>query len=240
MREISNPEFLPEGPQEPVFGASADEGKSMRTRMLGRSAMEGSNRPEVAPRAAERASLGELPRAGEPLERHPEVAEPLRQGLEHTRAGIERWNEQDQARAEHWFGSSSPEVREHLRGTFERIDGAKSEVRLRPFGPELTNEERANTFAYVEPYLHVQGQEYDVHVGELYSEADGPPDSQSGVIVHELSHFYDLGATEDFEDDYGHDGARRVADRSVTDALYTGDNIEYFYEEYEQEARRAR
>jgi hypothetical protein len=170
-----------------------------------------------------------IPEGGEPLSEYPEIERQLRDNLERARQGVERWGPEDQQNAERWFGSSGAEVREHLDRVLGRIEADVDRVRLMPFGDDLHPDDRPETFAYVHP----GDTERRIYVGELFGESgDVPPDSQAGILVHEMSHFKDIAATGDVKGAYGVDGSQKLAMTNPLAALNTADNLEYFVEEY--------
>ena len=172
---------------------------------------------------------GDIEEGGEPLAEFPAIEQRLRQSVERAREGVQRWGPQDEARAETWFGSSGPEVRQHVSDVLERMDAEIDRVRLMPFEDGEDPAEMAETFAYVYP----GDQERRVYVGVLFRDAsEAPPDSQAGILVHEMSHFSDIGATRDVKAAYGREGSRQLALSHPELARRTADNFEYFVEEY--------
>lgn len=186
-------------------------------------------RGEQIERPAEPERPVDLPEGGEPLSEYPEMERQLRDNLERARQGVERWGPEDQQNAERWFGSSGPEVREHLDRVLGRIEAEVDRVRLMPFGEDLHPDDRSETFAYVHP----GDTERRIYVGDLFGESgDVPPDSQAGILVHEMSHFKDIAGTGDVKGAYGVDGSLKLAIDNPHAARNTADNLEYFVEEY--------
>lgn len=169
---------------------------------------------------------------GVSLSERPEVERELREGLDRVREGLQRWGPEDQARAQEWFGSSSPEVRERLGGVFEKIDTNVHRITIAPFESKISAAKRERLVAYVYPDHRLPDGGYRIHVGSLFENADSPPDSKSGIVVHEMSHFVDIADTEDDDDHYGQSGSRLLAMKDPERAQRTADNIEYFYEAY--------
>jgi peptidyl-Lys metalloendopeptidase len=52
--------------------------------------------------------------------------------------------------------------------------------------------------------------------------------SRGGTLIHEMSHFDVVAATDDIV--YGQDGARALADSNPDDAIKNADSHEYFSE----------
>jgi uncharacterized Zn-binding protein involved in type VI secretion len=68
---------------------------------------------------------------------------------------------------------------------------------------------------------------YTFFLGDLFwKEAKKGTKSTGGALVHELSHFEDIGHTVDF--DYGVDQCLFLAENYPSRALYNADNYEYF------------
>jgi predicted nucleotidyltransferase len=67
-------------------------------------------------------------------------------------------------------------------------------------------------------------------LAELERASDSPPDSQAGIILHELSHFPDCGATNDYF--YGPTKCAQLAQTNPGKALGNADSFEYFMEEF--------
>lgn len=84
----------------------------------------------------------------------------------------------------------------------------------------------ANTYAYVFP----NDPDLTVHLCSVFWQVSNSlqPDSQPGTIVHELSHFIVVGATDDHE--YGPPACRQLAENEPNKAVNNGDSMEYFVE----------
>lgn len=138
-------------------------------------------------------------------------------------SSLARWDVEDQRLCSKWFGNNHEATRDQLVGIVQRMQQHAGEVKLVPFedgkgGPD--------TFAYVYP----DDPRRHVFVGDLFWSTDAsPPDSQAGVILHELSHFRDVAGTADHV--YGTDGAEHLSAVNPSLALENADNIEYYFEE---------
>jgi len=81
------------------------------------------------------------------------------------------------------------------------------------------------TFAYVYPTDPV----HTVHLCNQFWKAPLKGyNSQGGTIVHEMSHFSDIGGTQDYV--YGAEGAEDLASTSPDKAIKNADNYEYYAE----------
>lgn len=81
-----------------------------------------------------------------------------------------------------------------------------------------------NYYAYVYP-----SQPYKVYLcNAFWSASRTGTDSQSGTIVHEISHFNVVAGTDDYV--YGQTGAKNLAISNPSQAIENADNHEYFAE----------
>ena len=125
-------------------------------------------------------------------------------------------------------GDSSEETRQYLDQVLTNIDRNLDQATLRPLEPA---EDKPEIFAYV--YGTEPGR--DIYVGEAFWQAgSNPPDTQAGVLVHEMSHFEDIGGTIDDPDAYGAENSERLARTEPEKAARAADNFEYFVEEYQK------
>lgn len=160
---------------------------------------------------------------GSRLTSHPEMHQEVLDRLDAAQAAVDRWGEEDRRRANHWFGDDSDAVRRELAGRVERIRGVLDDVQLVPFEPGEGDE---HTFAYVYP----DASDRKIYVGDLFwNSGTEPPDSQAGVLFHELSHFNDIAGTGDVA--YGRDPCRDLTEQGASTALWNADNYEYYIEE---------
>jgi peptidyl-Lys metalloendopeptidase len=87
-------------------------------------------------------------------------------------------------------------------------------------------DDQANVYAYVYPV----DQSHTIYLCSAFwpSKVIGGFDTQAGTLIHELSHFNDIGATDDWV--YGTTGARQLARTTPARAVNNADNFEYFSE----------
>lgn len=138
-------------------------------------------------------------------------------------ASLTQWDTNDQQLCEKWFGSSDESTRQKLADVVQRMQQHAAEVNLVPFEDGKGG---TSIFAYVYP----SDPQRRVFVGDLFWSTDTtPPDSQAGVILHELSHFSDIAGTSDHA--YGTYEAEELSTSDPSLALDNADNIEYYFEE---------
>jgi hypothetical protein len=162
---------------------------------------------------------------GTPLSGVPGVQAGVLGALARADVSLSRWDANDQALCARWMGDSSDATRARLQSIASRMRQRSTEIELVPFehghgGPD--------TFAYVYP----NDPGHHVFVGDLFwGQHDSPPpmDSKAGVIIHEMSHFTDVGDTHDHI--YGQDGAASLAEVfGSEESLDNADNVEYYFE----------
>jgi len=81
-------------------------------------------------------------------------------------------------------------------------------------------------YAYVVPYI-TQTKVINL-CGAFWTAPMTGQDSKAGTLIHELSHFYDIGGAQDYV--YGTSAALLLATNNYTEAWNNSDNIEYFAE----------
>jgi peptidyl-Lys metalloendopeptidase len=127
------------------------------------------------------------------------------------RGSVQRYKE--------WFGNYSATRWNTVQRNFDRIYATLS-------GRTITFEcdDSVSAFAYVYP-----SRPYDVYLGQAFWTAPRTgTDSKAGTIIHEVSHFNVVAATDDVV--YGQSGARSLANTNPSDAVRNADSHEYFAE----------
>lgn len=143
--------------------------------------------------------------------------------LSSASASLALWGVEDRRLCEKWFGTSSDFMRQHLISVVQRMQQHAGEVKLVPFEHNTDEQE---TFAYVYP----SDPQRRVFVGDLFwSAGRTPPDTQAGVILHELSHFLDIAGTGDHAK--GPEECEELSMSNPALAVENADNIEYYFEE---------
>ncbi len=88
----------------------------------------------------------------------------------------------------------------------------------------MTTTDEPGLYAYVYP-----NDNSKIYLGQEFGHAPvSGYDSTAGTLAHEISHFNDVGGTDDHV--YGQVGAIRLADQSSDKALDNADNYQYFIE----------
>lgn len=138
-------------------------------------------------------------------------------------ASLSRWNSQDRETCRRWFGTDDEHTRNVLIGRLQACEKMLPQLTIRMAPPETA----PTVFAFVYP----NDPSHSVFLGPQFRQATRtPPDSRSGTLLHEVSHFTDVGATNDWV--YGAAAAKRLALASPAHALSNADNFEYYCEEF--------
>ena len=123
------------------------------------------------------------------------------------------------ARYTEWFGGYSAAAGTQVKGQFASIRAA---FETKPITVDCSC--KKTYYAYVYP-----GQPYKIYVCRAFWSAPATgTDSKAGTLVHEMSHFTAVAATNDWV--YGQAGARSLAKSDAGKARNNADNHEYFAE----------
>ncbi|CAE6514682.1 unnamed protein product [Rhizoctonia solani] len=117
-----------------------------------------------------------------------------------------------------WFGALADNRTEIVKGHYANLTGKVDEFQFD------CSCDKADTFAYVYPtkfptvYL----------CGAFWKAPVSGTDSKAGTIVHEGTHFVNIGSTQDYA--YGQSGAKSLASSDPDRAIMNADSHEYFVE----------
>ena len=103
-----------------------------------------------------------------------------------TLESLDRWNNADQEDFRYFFKDSSEETRMYVRNVFAKMDSLLDSYTSRNFMVY----EGDDALAFVDP-----GNKGSVFVEPRFFE--GTENSQARVLIHEVSHFWDVGSTDD-------------------------------------------
>jgi peptidyl-Lys metalloendopeptidase len=123
-----------------------------------------------------------------------------------------------------WFGAYEESRWNRVKDNFSRIASATSNQTVN-FSCDCPDVSSDDVIAYVFP-----SSPYSVYIcpGFFNFRSIGGANSQSGIIIHELSHFSVLADTDDHV--YGVGGALALAVNTPSQAISNADNYEYFAE----------
>jgi uncharacterized Zn-binding protein involved in type VI secretion len=133
-------------------------------------------------------------------------------------AALIRWTARDRQHFKEWFGIDSEDARQVM---LERTRDMRDKIRQVRF-----EQCDADAYAHTWPWGNT------IHLEKKFWTAKrmGPDlDSRAGTVIHEASHFWGSGSTQDRG--YGEGRARNLARNYPGWAMSNADNNEYFYED---------
>jgi peptidyl-Lys metalloendopeptidase len=131
-------------------------------------------------------------------------------------ASLDRWNEEDRRHFKEWFGTDSEWARQFMRR------------RMQLMRDQLLSEDFA-VGSKEDNYAHVYKVGKTVYLDERFWTAPRMgEDSRAGTLLHETSHFYGAGGTDDVV--YGRRGCRALARKDPSGAMRNADSHEYWLE----------
>lgn len=142
------------------------------------------------------------------------------------------WDDKAKANVKTWMGDDSEATRTMLQDRIKKEQALLDTMDEKNFKPGTQKDlgkkpKIENTWAYVIP----NDTTHTVYLGGLFDDPATPDtgqDSRAGTLVHELSHFDDVGGTKDVV--YGADDAKNLAKKKPADAQKNADNFEYYME----------
>jgi Lysine-specific metallo-endopeptidase len=154
--------------------------------------------------------------------------------LEAKKAELARWNADDQAKFKKAFGTDSEDARKNIQGRIDRMLELNKNTTVANFKPAEV-ESLKKAFAYV----YSDDSKHTIYLGEQYwTSPNTGADSKAGVLTHEMSHFNDIGKTDDSFDGYnkgktiyGVENSRNLASVRSDLALQHADSFEYYVED---------
>ena len=177
--------------------------------------------------------------------------------LDQRRKDVDLWNEDTQESFLTWFGTDEARARDLVRRLIVKAI-AKLTLKIKNFVPDQPPRKLGTTaaqyrdaldshnreFAYVNPDRRGGKYEMIVHLGPEFATADAT--TRAGTLIHEVSHFFTVGQTDDVESAflgmqvekrgdktvtmYGYARAERLSMQSQKNALRNADNFEFFVE----------
>jgi len=145
------------------------------------------------------------------------IADEARSALSNTPEGAR----QKARRYREWFGDYEATRYDIVNTNFDNIWDALVNQDL-----IFTCDDSERAYAYVRP-----SKPYEIYLGQAFWKAPlTGTDSQGGVIVHEMSHFYVVASTDDHV--YGQPKCRELAKKDPDSAIGNADSHEYFAENH--------
>lgn len=178
--------------------------------------------------------------------------------LEQRLQDLDVWDEGTQQSFLTWFGTDETRARDLVRRRIVKAIAKLKALRVNNFLPDRPPKKAGLTatqyrdaldeynreFAYVNPDNRGGKYEMTVHLGPEFATADDT--TRAGTLIHEVSHFFTVGQTDDVESAflgmrvekrgdkkvtmYGYARAERLSMQSQKNALNNADNFEFFVE----------
>ncbi len=141
-----------------------------------------------------------------------------------------------------WFGSNGNHVKKRVESVLHKTstwlskvtfyclysnDGTSIQAQINPdTGKTILVDSSDRLFAYVYPH-----QLSAIYLGlGFFSASEIGSDTKFGTIIHEMTHFWLSGNTEDLH--YGRTHCLDLAARNSSAALHNADNFQYFTEDW--------
>jgi uncharacterized Zn-binding protein involved in type VI secretion len=143
--------------------------------------------------------------------------------LRAKKAALQRWDAAAQADFMTYFGKTDEASRKNIMDRIDRMQALIDSMTLDNF--KIADPSRPKIYAYVYP----NDKTHTVYLDQAFATAPATgTDSKAGTLGHEMSHFNDIGGTEDHV--YGSDDAKQTAKDAPDTALDNADNFEYYLE----------
>lgn len=152
--------------------------------------------------------------------------------LTERKKGLARWNADDRASFKRAFGSDNEAARTTISERIDRMLKLNKGMTANNFKPADPSE--PGTFAYV----YADDNTHTVYLDTGFVSANRiGADSRAGILCHEMSHFADIGGTQDNFSDYrnaryvyGTNASRQLAVARPDLAARHADSFEYYVE----------
>lgn len=143
--------------------------------------------------------------------------------LQTRKADLEQWDNTAKADVKKWFGSDDEATRKKLQERIDHMIDLNKKMTVENFAP--ADPPKDNRFAYVYP----NDKGHSIYLDGAFDKAPATGrDSKAGTLAHEMSHFNDIGSTNDHI--YGADNAKKLAQTDPDKAIENADNFEYYME----------
>ena len=122
-----------------------------------------------------------------------------------------------------WFGKDDEESKGKILERMRRTLKVCKELRIENFNSLNDGEKGEKDYGLVYPW----DRNHKVFLGAKFWEVkERNANNKAGVIIHELSHFRDIGNTDDIT--YGERGCLELAQSFPKEAMINADSFEYF------------
>jgi hypothetical protein len=148
------------------------------------------------------------------------------QMLEAKKKELQNWKTDRKARRafKKWFGATDKAARDKIANRIDKMLALNKDFKLDQFKDATPPDPKR--FAYVYP----TDKSHTVYIDQAFDSAPATgQDSAAGTLSHEMSHFNDIGGTQDHI--YGAENAKLLATTDSAKALDNADNFEYYLED---------
>jgi len=162
--------------------------------------------------------------------REPDIKNALdeqKKTLEAKKQELQRWDDTDKATFRKWFGTDGEPARKQIEEMVDKMLNLNKNTTIDNFvdGRDgFLSHHVSTTYAFVQPndtFFH------NVHLCHLFDKAPATgTDSKAETLTHEMSHFSDIGDTDDHA--YGVRSCKRLAKKKPSDALNNADSFAYY------------
>lgn len=143
---------------------------------------------------------------------------------------LDRWDDRARTNFNRSFGTTSKPNRDIIEDRIDDMLDLNSNMTLDNFKPVDPKKSKPGLFAYVYP----DDPKHTIYLGPAFWKSPSTgTDSQAGTLAHEMSHFNDIGDTDDGfpEPVYGLKASRDLAAKDPSKAIRHADSFQYYLED---------
>lgn len=139
------------------------------------------------------------------------------------KAELDKWDDAVKAEFKRWFGTDDEASRKEIAERIDKELALNKKLSVDDFAP--ADPPKDGVFAYVYP----DDKNHTIYLDSGFDSAAATgADSKAGTLAHEMSHFSDIGGTQDHT--YGRGNAESLAKMDPDKAIENADSFEYFVE----------
>lgn len=124
-----------------------------------------------------------------------------------------------------WFGKDSEESRRQILERMRRTWGMIKGLQVENFNSINSRSKSKKAYGLVYSW----NKKHNILLGDKFWKEENNTILRAGVIIHEMSHFRDIGNTDDFT--YGERGCLELARQYPEEAINNADSFEFFIRE---------
>lgn len=160
--------------------------------------------------------------------------------LKAKKAELAKWDKAAKRNFKKWFGAypedagttskmTEEEARKVMQHRIDKMIELNNNLKVSDFKKARPEDLKAQGLTPDEVYAYVYpgDKQHTVYIGKLYcSSPNSGGYSKASTLLHEMSHFEDIGGTEDHA--YGPADCKDLAKNNPHDALYNADNFAFY------------